>query len=195
MLVIRVFLCYIRGHETEGIFCGACLQAVPRRDPSAGPRRHGLPWAHRAEALSRSAGRAGKERDDRDRHGHQRQDHDLPYDRAVVGRRWNLLLCQQVRRKPAQRRDRRVRHALFSLRQVPLYARADRVGRGGVQGDFHVRRREGRRGDEPLPRPARPLRRGHAHAGKHQDRHQPQPERHALPERGRFALHVDARRF
>ena len=110
-------------------------------------------------------------------------------------RRWNFLLCQQVRRKPAQRRDRRVRHARLPVRQVPLYARADRVGRGGVQGDLHVRRREGRRGDEPLPRPARPLRRGHAHAGEHQDRHQPQPERDALPERGRFALHVDPRRF
>ena len=37
----------------------------------------------------------------------------------------------------------------------------------------HIRRREGRRGNERLPRPARPLRRGDAHAGKHQDRHQP----------------------
>ena len=84
-LVTGPVLCYIRGHETEGIFCGACLQAVPRRDPFARPRRHGLSGAHRAKALSESAGRAGKERDDHDRHGHQRQDHDLAYDRAVVG--------------------------------------------------------------------------------------------------------------
>ena len=28
------------------------------------------------------------------RHVHQRQDHDLAHDRAVVAGRWNLLLCK-----------------------------------------------------------------------------------------------------
>ena len=51
---------------------------------------------------------------------------------------------------------------------------------------------KGHRLHERLPRPARPLRRGHAYARKAPHRREEQPQRRPVPQRGRFAHHEPA---
>ena len=59
--------------------------------------------------------------------------------------RWNLLLCQQIRREPPVRRHGGIRRPLHAHRPLQIFACADRGGRGGAEVHQQVRRRKGDR--------------------------------------------------
>ena len=104
--------------------------------------------------------------------GHERQDHDLPDDRADAARRERRW--RPMANRSGSNLERGIAADLCANAALTGKPRRrcgrHRVRRGGLQARLRRDTAGGRGGHERVPRPAGPLRRGHAHAGEHTHR-------------------------